>query len=72
LEGNYWDDYIGAGSYSIAGLAGASDPYPLDEFMNPPVFSEPTNNTNMPILVFTLGLATIPISLIIRKRLKNR
>ncbi|MFX0171213.1 MAG: NosD domain-containing protein [Candidatus Hodarchaeota archaeon] len=28
LEGNYWSDYSGNGSYLIAGSAGASDPYP--------------------------------------------
>jgi len=29
-SGNYWDDYIGVGSYAIDGLAGNSDLYPLD------------------------------------------
>jgi len=29
LEGNHWDDWIGIGSYSINGTAGAVDPYPL-------------------------------------------
>jgi parallel beta-helix repeat protein len=28
LEGNYWSDYSGTGSYLIAGSAGTSDPYP--------------------------------------------
>lgn len=28
FEGNYWSDYSDAGSYVIAGSAGASDPYP--------------------------------------------
>ncbi len=28
LEGNYWSDYSGTGSYSIAGTAGTSDVYP--------------------------------------------
>ena len=28
LEGNYWSDYSGTGSYVIAGWARASDPYP--------------------------------------------
>ncbi|MFX0053171.1 MAG: nitrous oxide reductase family maturation protein NosD [Candidatus Hermodarchaeota archaeon] len=29
LEGNHWSDYTGTGNYSIAGSAGAMDPYPL-------------------------------------------
>jgi parallel beta-helix repeat protein len=28
LEGNYWSDYNGTGSYPIAGVASAKDPYP--------------------------------------------
>lgn len=28
MEGNYWSDYSGIGSYLIVGKAGASDPYP--------------------------------------------
>ncbi|MCE7749788.1 MAG: hypothetical protein GPJ51_15485 [Candidatus Heimdallarchaeota archaeon] len=35
LEGNYWEDYLGVGSYSIDGFAGTEDPYPLSE---PPVY----------------------------------
>ncbi|MHA1979454.1 MAG: right-handed parallel beta-helix repeat-containing protein, partial [Candidatus Hodarchaeales archaeon] len=36
LEGNYWSDYKGTGNYSIAGFAGASDPYPaLSPFIYP-------------------------------------
>ncbi len=31
LEGNYWDDWTGIGSYSIDGSAGSVDLYPLDE-----------------------------------------
>ncbi len=27
-EGNYWDDYIGLGSYSVDGTAGSEDPHP--------------------------------------------
>ena len=28
-EGNFWSDYSGVGNYSVAGTAGAEDPYPL-------------------------------------------
>jgi parallel beta-helix repeat protein len=35
LEGNYWSDYNGTGSYFIAGSAGASDPYPSGEPHHP-------------------------------------
>lgn len=31
LEGNYWVDWIGVGSYEIAGSSGSYDPYPLSE-----------------------------------------
>lgn len=71
LEGNYWDDWSGTGSYSIAGVAGASDPYPQNELLNPPVFSVPSNS-DMQILVFVLVLAIIPLSMITRKRLKSK
>jgi parallel beta-helix repeat protein len=30
-EGNFWNDYLGSGNYTIAGVAGAEDPYPLTE-----------------------------------------
>ncbi len=33
--GNYWDDFLGIGSYIIEGIGGNSDPYPLE---TPPVF----------------------------------
>jgi len=71
-EGNFWSNWSGIGSYVVAGMAGASDPYPQDKFLNPPVFSEPSNNTDMQILVVILCLAIIPVSMITRKRLKNR
>ena len=71
LEGNQWSDWAGVASYSIDGDAESSDPYPLDEFMVPPTSSLPSD-TNMQIMVFVLGLAFIPLVLIIRKRLKNK
>ena len=30
-EGNFWNDYLGSGNYTLAGVAGAEDPYPLTE-----------------------------------------
>ncbi len=30
-EGNYWLDYTGTGAYQLAGTAGATDPYPLED-----------------------------------------
>lgn len=38
LEGNYWDSWSGTGSYSIGGESGASDPFPQNELLSPPVF----------------------------------
>ncbi len=34
LEGNHWDDWIGVGTYSLNGTAGAVDPYPLANPVN--------------------------------------
>ncbi|MCG3220202.1 MAG: right-handed parallel beta-helix repeat-containing protein [Candidatus Heimdallarchaeota archaeon] len=67
-EGNYWSDWSGTGSYPIDGIAGSVDPYPLGE----PSVAEFTNGFNLLILVFVLGLAIIPVSLITRRRLKDR
>ncbi len=72
LEGNYWSDWSGTGSYAILGSAEAVDPYPLGEPTIPPVVPEFSNNINVLILVFVFGLAIIPLSLISRKRLNNK
>lgn len=71
-EGNFWSNWSGIGSYVVAGMASASDSHPLDEFSNPPVFLESSNNTDMQILVIILSLAIVPLSLMTRKRLKNK
>lgn len=71
LEGNFWSNWSGLGSYLIDGIAGASDPYPQNELLSPPT-SEPSNNTDMQIIVIILSLTIIPLSMIIRKRLKNK
>ncbi len=71
LEGNYWDNWSGTGSYSIGGEAGASDPFPQNELLNPPI-TEPSNNTDVQILVLILSLAIVPLSIITRKRVKNK
>ncbi|MHA1199430.1 MAG: NosD domain-containing protein [Candidatus Heimdallarchaeaceae archaeon] len=34
LEGNYYDDYVGPGPYSIFGTANNNDPYPLNNPVN--------------------------------------
>ena len=70
FEGNVWSDWSGVGSYVIDGLAGASDLYPLNEFLNPPTVG-PSNSINMEILVMILGLSLIPMSLITMKRLRT-
>ncbi len=41
-EGNYWSDYSGSGAYQIDGDAGATDPYPLDEYPNLQPTTTPT------------------------------
>ncbi len=72
LVGNYWSDWSGTGNYLIGGEAGVSDPFPQSEFLNPPIFSEPSKDTDMQILVIILSLAIVPLSLITMKRLKNK
>ncbi len=51
LEGNYWDDWSGTGSYSIDGTAGAIDLYPLDEptvYLGPPVITNIIHSPSSP------------------------
>lgn len=68
LEGNFWSDWSGTGSYSIAGSAGSVDLYPLGvDFM--PEFSI---KINLLILVYVFSLAIVPVSIVTRKRLKNK
>lgn len=54
-EGNYWSDWSGTGEYSIDGLGGAIDQYPLDEPLDldfiPPIIADvisyPSSPTNL-------------------------
>jgi len=87
LEGNYWSDWNGTGSYSIDGYGGTVDLYPLEE---PSDFEIPettettetteTNDNNngcTSIIPFTqwfavLGLAVIGLINIIRKEKKKK
>ncbi len=71
FEGNYWSDWSGVGSYSIDGPAGSSDLYPLGEPVIPPI-SEFSSNISVLILLFVVGLAIIPLSLLTRKRSNNK
>ncbi|MHA1420010.1 MAG: right-handed parallel beta-helix repeat-containing protein [Candidatus Heimdallarchaeaceae archaeon] len=52
LEGNYWDDWSGTGSYAIDGAAGAIDLYPLDEptvfFLGPLVITDIIHSPSSP------------------------
>ena len=63
-EGNYWSDWSGIGSYSIDGLAGSVDPYPLD---GPPVFSE---FLQINTFTMTLFLCLALVFLLLKKRRK--
>ena len=68
LEGNYWSDWSGRGSYSIACGAGSEDLYPLDE---PAEYS--TDETQLSF-TFTLLLVMVPLLLtrmISKKTKKN-
>ena len=80
LEGNYWSDWSGKGSYTIDGSAEAIDPYPLEE---PADFGIPettettennettetteTNNNNKGytfVIPFTQGFAVLGLAVI--------
>ncbi len=50
-EGNYWSDWSGTGSYSIDGVAGAFDLYPLDE---------PTVNLGPPVITTIIHSPSTP------------
>ncbi len=67
-EGNYWSDWSGTGSYSIAGFAGSEDLYPLDEP------AEYSTDENPLIFMFTLLILVVPLLLtrIISKKVKKK
>jgi len=58
LEGNFWSDWSGIGSYSIDGSASSEDLYPLDE---PVEYS--TDETKI-FFTFTLLILVVPLILI--------
>jgi len=61
LEGNFWNDYSGSGTYSIAGSV-CCDLYPLSE---PLVFEEPTETSFNYLLITLLSL---PILYCLRRK----
>ncbi len=63
-EGNYWSDWSGTGSYSIAGFAGSEDLYPLDE---PAEYSTDENPLN-----FTFTLLMLVVPLILTRIISNK
>ena len=66
LEGNFWDDYVGPGSYVIDGTGGNDDLYPLGEI---PVIVE--FNGNLFSILFLLLIPIVPICAVIRRRIRN-
>ena len=68
LEGNYWSDWSGTGSYSIDGYVGSVDLYPFYEANGFPTISEYHIHSSFTLLIPVIPLLfTIIIS---RKRLK--
>ena len=64
LEGNYWSDWSGIGSYSIDGSASSSDLCPLDEptvYTGPPILA---NITHYPSLPTELDIVSINATII--------
>ena len=66
MEGNYWSDYNGTGSYLIAGSAGTSDPYPS---LSPYRYTDKIDTSSSPSPVFPqeflaiIGLFVVVIGL---------
>ncbi len=58
LEGNYWSDWSGTGSYSIDGAAGAIDLYPLDEPVDigPPLIVNIIHSPSTPTELDTVSI----------------
>jgi parallel beta-helix repeat protein len=64
LEGSYWSDYSGIGSYSIEGASGCCDMYPLSEPLN--LDEEEPNETSFTYLLVTFLF--LPIIYSIRRK----
>jgi parallel beta-helix repeat protein len=65
LEGNFWSDWSGTGSYAIDGSAGAVDLYPLDEptvFLGPPVITTVIHSPSTPTELDTISITAIVAS----------
>ncbi len=59
LEGNYWSDWSGIGSYSIDGEADSFDLYPLDEptvYLSPPVITNVIHYPSTPTELDTISI----------------
>lgn len=72
-EGNFWSNYIGVGSYEIAGDANSTDKYPLMEpkmVEMPEIPSHwPTKQTSLNIQIICMAIAALVIFQ--RKKLRN-
>jgi len=62
-EGNYWSDWSGMGSYSIDGITGVTDPFPLDEDFIP----EYSRTIFIPLLFCIFPILTI----LLRRQKRN-
>ncbi len=73
LEGNYWSDWSGIGSYSIGGPANSFDLYPLDEPVVEYSTVVSTTDKNQLSFTFTLLMLVVPLMLtrIISKKAKK-
>ncbi len=66
LEGNYWSDWSGTGSYSIDGSAGSVDLYPFETPI-PPIIAE-YNHQYLTVIITLIPLMLIGIILLKRKK----
>ncbi len=65
LEGNYWSDWSGTGSYAIDGSAGAIDLYPFDKptvFLGAPVITTIIHSPSTPTELDTISITAIVTS----------
>ena len=67
LEGNYWSDWSGIGSYSIDGPASSVDLFPLDEPTLLPIIAE-----YQLLSLFTLLIPVVPLLTIIFSRRRRK
>ncbi len=62
LEGNYWNDHSGSGEYSLDGVGGCCDKYPLEK---------PYNTATTAFHYYLFILTFIPITYIIQRKRKR-